>query len=86
MQDVRYRQLRPSDRIVDTALHCVKIQINEWSVRDFINHYNVNTPIFVAKRLNEFTHMYYTVEETYIKTLLLLHYQLERTYKVRDFL
>lgn len=34
MQDTRYRTLRPTDRIVDTALSSVRMEINEWSISD----------------------------------------------------
>lgn len=41
--------LRPRDRVVDSALHTLKLQINEWSVIDFIKHFLSQTLCFVQK-------------------------------------
>lgn len=61
VNNTRYRNMRPTDRIVDTALLSFKLQINEWSIADFINHYFQSTPLFGAKTTDDLNNVYLTI-------------------------
>lgn len=50
LQNYRYRNFGPHDRVVDTALSTVKMMINKWAICEFMEHYSKCTPLFYAER------------------------------------
>lgn len=86
LQSTRLRLLRPTDRVCDTALATARRQINEWTVRQFITHYDNVVPLFCAETSVQFDKLYMSIDESLQKLSELLYYQLVRTTAVKNFL
>lgn len=83
-----YRMLRSTDRVEDRALHSLKLQVNDWNIKNFILHFYITEPLFSVKSKEDFDSMYYLVESSrpIQKLLELLFFQFKRTTYVREFL
>lgn len=86
LEHSKYMYLRPSDRIVDTAISKVKLELNKWLTVDFINHYYNTDPLFFASCVREREELYMSVDESIEKLFRLLMFQFVKSAKVREFL
>lgn len=84
--DTRFMMLRPTDRIVDTALTRARNQINQWKIIDFIEHYLQSVPLFYAENRLEYDETYMSLPQSIVRISELLLYQFKRSIHVKNFL
>lgn len=78
--------LRPTDRIVDTALTRTRNQINQWEVIDFVRYYLQCTPLFYAENIFDFDQTYLNLRHSIVRICELLLFQFKRTVHVKSVL
>lgn len=82
----QFMSLRPTDRIVDTAMSRARNQINQWQITDFIKHYLQCTPLFYAEIAIDYDNTYMGLTQSIVRVCELLIFQFRRSVHVKSFL